>query len=188
MIATRVRPGIPVAQWRVQRDARAQQRRRHIQGQHVGYAQHVVFVDDDRFAVAALGWLAVFADRVVGEVCARLAVLFDAARATVALAARVHETANPNAVALPVLGHLRAHGGHHAGDLVARDHRVIRLAPLGFDGMDVRVTDSGELDVDRHVVRARVATGDRGLGQGFGRRHGGVGGNSAHGNPLRFFD
>ncbi|AFE14183.1 hypothetical protein MRGA423_18945 [Mycobacterium tuberculosis RGTB423] len=149
MIATRV--FAPVFQWRSGEYSvmpRAQQRRRHIQGQHVGYAQHVVFVDDDRFAVAALGWLAVFADRVVGEVCARLAVLFDAARATVALAARVHETANPNAVALPVLGHLRAHGGHHAGDLVARDHRVIRLAPLGFDGMDVRVTDSGELDVE----------------------------------------
>ena len=40
--------------------------------------------------------------------------------------------------------------------------------------------------VDRYVVRTRVAAGDGGLGQRFGRRHGGICGNGAHQKiPLR---
>ncbi len=83
-----------------------------------------------------------------------------------------------------VFGDLGADRGHHAGDLVAGHHRVVRRAPFGFDGVDVGVADAGELDVDRHVVRAGVAAGDGGLGQRLGRRGGGICGNSAHCESL----
>src|SRR5271163_4202116 len=150
---------MPVPQRRVERDARAQQRRCGVQRQRVGYPQDVVLVDDDRLAVAALSRLAVFADGVVGEGCAGLAVLLDPAHTAAAFTAGIHEAAHAHVVAHFVFGDLSADLGHHAGDLMARYYRVIRLAPLGFDGVDVRVADPGELDVDRHVVRTRVAAG-----------------------------
>ena len=67
-----------------------------------------------------------------------------------------------------VLGHLGADLGDDAGDLVAGDDRVVRLAPLALDGVDVGVADAGELDVERDVVRADVAALDGGLGQRLG--------------------
>ena len=93
--------------------------------------------------------VAVVADGVVGaDHAAARAVLLEAGLAVVALAAGVDEAADADAVADLVLGHLGADLGDDAGDLVAGDHRVVRLAPLGLDGVDVGVADAGELDVE----------------------------------------
>jgi len=67
-----------------------------------------------------------------------------------------------------VLGDLRAHLGDHAGDLVTRHDRIAGLTPLGAHGVDVGVADAGEVNVELDVVRADVAAGDGGLGQGLG--------------------
>ena len=62
-----------------------------------------------------------------------------------ALAAGVDEAADADAVADLVLGDLGADLGDDAGDLVAGHQRVVDLAPLAVDGVDVGVADAGEL-------------------------------------------
>ena len=96
-------------------DARAQQRRGGVQRDRVGDAQHVVLVDDDRAAVAALGRLTVAADAVVGaDHAAVVAVLLLTGLAVLAFAAGVDEAADADAVADLVLGDLGADLGDDA--------------------------------------------------------------------------
>jgi hypothetical protein len=79
-----------------------------------------------------------------------------------------------------VLGHFGTDRGHDTGDLMTRDDGIVRLTPLGLDGVDVGVTDAGEMNVERDVVWSYVTAGDRGLRQRLGGRIGGICGNSAH--------
>ena len=74
--------------------------------------------------------------------------------------------------------------GNDTGDLMTRHDGIERLTPFGPHGVDIGVTDAGEMNVERNVVRSYVAAGDRGLGQRFGRRRCGVRRNSAHHSPL----
>ena len=100
------------------------------QRDRVGDAQHVVLVDDDRAAVSALRRLAVAADTVVGaDHPWVVAVLLLACEAVLALAARVDETADADAVADLELGDVRSDLADDAGDLVTGNHRVRRLSP-----------------------------------------------------------
>ena len=135
----------------------AQQRSGLVQRNGVRDTQHVVLVDDDRAAVAPVGRRSVATDGVVGvDLAAAGAVLLQPGPAVVTLAARVDETADADVVADLVPGDLGADLGHHACDLVAGDQRVVGLAPFGLDGVDVGVADTGELDVEGHVVGADV--------------------------------
>ncbi len=80
------------------------------------------------------------------------AVLLLAVAAVDALAAGVHHAADAYAVADSVLGDVRTHLCDDSGDLVARGQRVGLCAPVPADGVDVRVADAGELDLDEHIV------------------------------------
>ena len=178
------RSGVPVPQRRVQRDAGAQQGRRGFQRNAVGDAQHVVLVDDDRAAVAALGRLAVASHRVVRADHAALAVLLYSGATAAALPAGVDETAHADAVAHLVLGHVGADRGDDAGDFVAGHDGICGCAPLAAHGVDVGVADAREVDVEGDIVRPDVAALDGGFGQRCGRRCRGVCGNDGHQQPL----
>ena len=82
----------------------------------------------------------------------------------------------PDPVADREFAYLRTDLGDDAGDLMAGHHRVAGLTPLGAHGVDIGVADPGEVDVESDVVWADVAAGDRGLGQWFGGRRSGIGG------------
>src|SRR6185295_5990776 len=138
----------PMPQWRVHRDAGAQQWRGRFQGHAVGDPQHVVLVDHDGCAVATKGRYPVAAHSVVGQDRAG-AVLIQAGLATGAFAAGVHVAADTDPVTDLVLGDLGAYFRDHTGDFVAGNHRVVGRTPLTPDGVDVGVADAGELDFDR---------------------------------------
>src|SRR5690606_16454443 len=94
----------PLAQRRVRRDARAEQRRGDVEADAVGDAAHEGVLDDDLLAVAAVGGFTVEADAVVGLHVALDAELLGACLAVLALAARVDRAADADAVADLVLG------------------------------------------------------------------------------------
>src|SRR5439155_5231411 len=113
------------------------------------------------------------------------AVLLETCLAVVALPAGADHAADADLVACLESGHAGADLGHHTRDLVAGHHREDRLAPALTGLVDVRVADTGVLDVDQDVVFADRPALDGGSLQ---RRLGGgcrVRGDSldcAHGN------
>ena len=153
--------GVPMPQRREGRDPRAEQRRGDVQADRVGNRDHEPVLDDDRLAVAAVGRLAVVVVAVVGQDHPLRAVLLLARRAVLALAARIDEAADPDPIPDRMPFDRRADRGHGAGDLVARDHRERRPAPLAAGLVDVAVADAGEGDLDRDVVGPQVAAVDR---------------------------
>jgi hypothetical protein len=64
-----------------------------------------------------------------------------------------------------VLGHGGADLGDDPGDFMAGNQRVGLRTPVAADGVDVRMADAGELDVDQDIVRAHVAALDGGEGE-----------------------
>ncbi len=98
---------------------------------------------------------------------ATFAVLLLARQAVPALAARVDEAPDTDAIADRELRDFCADLRDDAGNLMAGHDGVAGLAPLGPDGVDVGVTDAREMDIEGDVVRSDVAAGDRGLGEGF---------------------
>ncbi len=149
---------IPVAQRRVGRDARAQQRRGAGQIQPLGHLEHEMLGNDDLLAVAAVGARAV--DRVgavVGVGGAVFAVLFPALSAGVAVAARLDHAAHADRVAGLEARDLGADLQHAAHDFVAGHHRIPRAAPVVADVVHVGVADPAVQDLDDDVVRPRAA-------------------------------
>jgi hypothetical protein len=71
---------------------------------------------------------------------------------------------------------------NHSGNLMTRNHRELRTTPFIAGLMNIRMTNSAILDVDRDIVFAGIATfesvGDKG---GFGFK-GGVGTCRCHGS------
>lgn len=63
-------------------------------------------------------------------------------------------------------GYLGAYLGDDTGDLMTRDDGVVGASPLVADGVDIGVTDTGELDVDEDIVWTDLTTLDRGGNQG----------------------
>jgi hypothetical protein len=164
------RAGAPVAQGRVGRDPRAQQRRGGVELDPVRDAHHEVLVDDHVVGVAAIGDRAVAVDRAVGLRVAGQAVLLLAPPAVLALPAGVDHAADPDAIAGGVPGHLGPDLGHDAGDLVAGDGRVGDLPPFATGEVDVGVADAAEADVDAHVLGTDGAAFDaQRLKPGVGR-------------------
>jgi hypothetical protein len=60
-----------------------------------------------------------------GDHAGALAVLLQTGQAAAALAAGVHETADPDVIADLVLGDLRTDSSHHARDLMTGDYRIV---------------------------------------------------------------
>ena len=161
--------GAPPAQRRVGRDAGAEQRRGDVEVHRVGDAQHEALADDDLLGVAAHRPLAVVALRVVGADRGLGAEHLHAVLARLALAARVDEAADADAVADGVPGDLVTDLDDGAGDLVADGQREVRRPPLLTHGVDVGVADAGEGDGDADVVGAQVAALDGALAEAGGR-------------------
>lgn len=162
----------------VQGDARAQQGRGLVEGDAVGDAYGEGLVDDDLLRVAAVGGLAVLADGVVRADVALEAVLLQPRLAVLALTAGVDHAADTHLVADGELGDAGTDGLDDTGDLVPRNHREDGFAPALTGLVDVRVTDTGVLDVDQNVELTDFAALDGGALQrslGGGRR---IGGNS----------
>lgn len=158
----------------------AEQRRGHVQRQAVGDAHGVVLVHDDVRGVAAVGGGAVPVDGVVRGGVALGAVLLQAGLAVVALPAGVDHAADTHAVAHGELGDSGAGLGDDSGDLVAGDHREDALSPAVAGLVDVRVADTGELDVDQDVELTDRASLDGGALQRSLRGRGGVRSDSGH--------
>jgi hypothetical protein len=100
--------------------------------------------------------------------------------AGVALAAGVDHAADTGEVAHLEARHLRADLLDAADDLVARDHREARVAPLVAGLVNVGVADATEQDVDEDVGRAGIPAIDRERRQGRLDGRSGVGGCLQH--------
>lgn len=87
----------------------------------------------------------------------------------VALATRIDETPDPDAVTHREFTHLSADGGHGSGNLVSRDEWIIRLAEFAARAADIGVADAGVRNVDQYIRRADVPSLDLGR---FERRTG----------------
>ena len=118
-----------------------------------GTLQHEMVADDDMVGVAAL------ADRpvvivlaVVGLDAALAAEDFPAFQALVALHAAVDHAADRDRIANAVAGDFIADRRDGADDLVARDDRVARAAPVVAAGVQVAVADAGVGDLDGDIV------------------------------------
>jgi hypothetical protein len=121
--------------------------------------EHEALVDDDMVRIAAEG---VTAEHGIGAVIradepGRLAILLLAIGAGRALAAAVDHAADAGDVADLELGDVVTDRGDSAHDLMARDARIQGAFPLALGGMEVRMADAAERDVDRDVGLARRA-------------------------------
>ena len=74
---------------------------------------------------------------------------------TGALEAAVHHTADTDIVPHLVLGHVLAHRGHHAGQLVAGHTGVLGGAHVVSSDVDISVADTTELQIKRNIVVSR---------------------------------
>ncbi len=163
-----------MAKRRVGRDARAEQRGDPGQiGLVMAYLQHEIPVDDDVIGIAAEG---VAAHRrvlpVIGADETRTgAILLLAVPAGRAGAAAVDHAADADRLADRKARHLAPDGRDAADDLVTGDARIDGSAPLGARGVQVRMADPAEQDVDRDVARTGVAAFE---GEGGKRRFGGL--------------
>uniref|UniRef100_A0A0N4ZIQ7 EAL domain-containing protein n=1 Tax=Parastrongyloides trichosuri TaxID=131310 RepID=A0A0N4ZIQ7_PARTI len=158
----RARPHAPGLQRGPGGHARAQQRRRRIQRQAVGYVQHEGLVDGDSVRIAALGdrladACALRIARAVGLGHARLAILLQPLAAGRTGPAAVDHAADADAVAFLEARDVRADRRHHPGDLMTRYDGIARPAQIVLHHMQVRVADAAVFDLDRHVVRPRIA-------------------------------
>jgi hypothetical protein len=157
-------PGLalPLDQRRVRRDAGAQERCRARGIEVARHLQHELLGDDDLLRVTAVGRrLAIHLGAVVRRRAAALAELLVVLAAVRAVAARIDEAADAGEVTDLHLLDVRADVRDPAHDLVARDHREDRLAPLFAGLMDVRMADAAEQNIDLDVVRADRAALDR---------------------------
>src|SRR5690606_14830581 len=113
-------------------------------------------------AIAALGdgladGFALRVARAVGLGHARFAILLQPLAAGRTGPAAVDHAADADAVAFLEARDVRAHRRHHPGDLVARHDGIARPAHVVLHHMQVRVADAAVFDLDRHVVRPRIA-------------------------------
>ena len=79
---------------------------------------------------------------------------------TLAIAARVDHAPDRGQVALFEFFHVATDRDDGADDFVTRHARERRPAPLIAHGVNVGVANAAEEDVDLHVVRQRIATGE----------------------------
>src|SRR6266567_421953 len=158
----------PVMHGGVGSDAGAKQRRSCGKIEVGWKAQNEVFVDNDTFGVAAIGYASkMFVRRIEGEDHVR-AELLEAGLALRAGAVRVDHAADRGEVARFVLRDLRADLCHTADDLMARYDRVIRgheLAPLVAHRMQIGVADAAKQNFDLHIAVSWIAAFDLGGSQ-----------------------
>ena len=148
---------VEVAQRRVGGDAGAQQRRGGGGVEAVRDVKDVAAVHHDGGGVAALGGgVAVAAVlRAVGPGHAVFAVLFQAVEAAVAFTAGIDQAADADTLAGGEIVDGGTDPADAAHDFVAGDQRVVLGAPLSARGVDVRVAEPAEFDVDLDVVFLR---------------------------------
>src|SRR4030095_7249786 len=137
-----------------------------------------MFIDDDAFGVATVGYTPeMLVRRVEGEDHVR-AELFKVSFAVRTAAVRVDHAADRDEIPGLVLANRGADFGNTPDNLVAGDNRVVRgheLAPLVADRMKIGVADAAEQDFDLHVAVSWIATLDLGRSQRRCRTGSGIG-------------
>lgn len=151
------RAGTPMLQRRIERDAGAEQGRGGVQGQILRQAKNVVFIDHDLVGITAESRGAVRFPAVVGEDQTRVAVLLLPMPALGALAAGIDKDTDADFVSDLVLANFAADSRDDSRDFVARNHGEYGATPLIAGLMNVGMTNAAKLDVDDHVVLARLA-------------------------------
>jgi len=181
------RAHLPVAQRRPGRDAGAEQGSRRGRVQPLGDAQDVILIDHDPLGIAtARGLAGLLLDAAIGAGHAVLAILLQPLVTARAMAARVHDASHGGEVPHLEFRDLRADPGHPAHDLVPRHHRIDGPFPLAAHGVEVRMADAAEEDLDLHVVRAGIAAVEAIGGEGGGGGVGGVGVGFGHEHSFLF--
>jgi hypothetical protein len=89
--------------------------------------------------------------------------------------AGVHHAAHGGDVPLLERRDLPADLDHPADDLVSGNQRIDRPLPLAPGGVEVRMADAAEEDLDLHVVRTGIAAVEAEGAEGGGGGVGGVG-------------
>src|SRR6266702_14441 len=125
------RPGLPVLQRRVSRNARAEQWRSSRQVQILRYGEGEILIENDVLPISAKGQVPILALRVIGvDNRLPIAVLLLSRLARGAGSTRVHHAADRVQITrLEVLdlGANRTNGAHN---LMPRNHRIHSIAPL----------------------------------------------------------
>ena len=176
------RTDLPVAEWRVGRDACAEEWCGGGGVDFIGNFQDEALVDDDLVRVTAEVQTASISGLAV--VCASELIFTVVLQTLVAVgagAAGINETADSDPVTRGEFCHGSTDLLDHADDLVAGNHRVKGTAPFIASLMDVRVTDAAVGNLQMDIMGARFTVLEReggercgcGLGSvAFGRDHG----------------
>jgi hypothetical protein len=86
-----------------------------------------------------------------------IAVLFFACFATGADATGIDHTANTRQISDLESGYFRANSLNGSDDLMTGNHRVISVPPVIVSLMNIRMTDSAEVNGNMEIVRARLS-------------------------------
>ena len=151
---------LPPGQGRVGGNTSAQERGGDIKVEAFWNRQHEILIDHDLLRIATLGNGSINVFRVIGSHRAVQAVLLLPIAALLADPAGIDQAAHTHAVARLKLGDLVPYRFDHAGDLVTHRQREVGLAPLIANGVNIRVANSGRLDIDDDVILARIAAFD----------------------------
>ena len=109
---------------------------------------HIRFADQDFFRITTISRFSVEAiSAIVGPHRAN-AVLFKTFFTTVALPARIDQAANTHNVINLEIGYLSTDSSYTSDDLVTGNHRVDCHAPVIFNEVDIRMTNTTVEDFD----------------------------------------
>ena len=152
------RPDLPVFKRGVGGNARAEERPGGLRVQPVRDVQHEPIRDNDLVRAAAVGRRAVAAVySVVGRSGILLAVDFQPGAAGAALAAGVDQHADTDGLADLKVGDIGTNRRDAPDDLMARHHRVGRVAPPVPRLVNIGMTDTAVKNVNRNIVGAGIA-------------------------------
>mmetsp|Transcript_5155 Transcript_5155/g.12838 ORF Transcript_5155/g.12838 Transcript_5155/m.12838 type:complete len:215 (+) Transcript_5155:329-973(+) len=160
---THTRPGAEANEGRVGGDASAQERAELVERVVLGRWHDEALMHDHLRRVAAEGVGCFPSSPVFGRVVVRKSFALGAhvlvpGFAVLAVEAAVHEASDAHVVAQRHSGHLCANGGDNTSHLVAGYTWILGYEEVILGEVNVRVTNTAELDVNDDVRRARGVT------------------------------
>src|SRR5205085_3222183 len=151
-----------MTQWRISRDAGAEERRGPGQIELVGNSQDEILVDDDALRVAAVSDAAgMFVLAVVSEDRPVVAKLLEMIPAIVAGPAGIDHATDRSQLAFAEFFHVAPDFDDASDDFVAGHARIPGPAPLAARRMQIGMANAAKKDVDLDVARAGIAAIER---------------------------
>jgi hypothetical protein len=152
---SRARSSAPSAEWRVSRNAGAEERCRSVQWESIRYTQYKILIHCDLCRVSPLSNGSISINPAVGqdEVWTKLLL---AAFAALALPARIHQTADANAVPWFEAGYIRSDFIYNPGDLMARNERILAHTKIILHKVKIGMADTAIVDFDCHIGRTWI--------------------------------